>query len=384
MENKTKGAIIIEGHVQGLANTRILGKAGIPVIVISKNNCIARYSRYCQKFFLCPDYLSDGFIEFLIKLAIAENLYDWVLLPSNDHAVYIIAKNKKELSEYYRVITENFDVISKIYNKRALLGIALKAKISIPASVMPESESTSLPVLNYPILIKGNNGLNFYKIFKRKVFLARSEMELKKLITLINNKIRPSDYFFQELIPAGTNTISVAVFSVNGEIYTYWMGEKIREHPIRFGTATCCKSTYENEVIRLSKIIISELKYTGVCEIEWLKDRRDNEYKLIEINARSWLWVGLADKCGISFPIILLKYIYNKEIPKQLDYRIGFYWINIYTDAVYTVKRIFLGIDKVKTILSSYQRFTEACWDPQDPIPFFMYGLLSIGFLCER
>ena len=28
-----KGAVIIEGHVQGLSNTRSLGEAGIPVIV---------------------------------------------------------------------------------------------------------------------------------------------------------------------------------------------------------------------------------------------------------------------------------------------------------------------------------------------------------------
>jgi len=49
-----KGVIVIEGHEQGLANTRILGKAGIPVIVIDKENCVARYLKYCRKFFSAP------------------------------------------------------------------------------------------------------------------------------------------------------------------------------------------------------------------------------------------------------------------------------------------------------------------------------------------
>jgi D-aspartate ligase len=83
--SNTSGAIIIEGHVQGLSNTRSLGEAGIPVFVVDKVNCLARYSRYCRKFFRCPDFIEDAFADFLIDLAEKENLKDWVLIPSNDH-----------------------------------------------------------------------------------------------------------------------------------------------------------------------------------------------------------------------------------------------------------------------------------------------------------
>ena len=40
-----QGVVVIEGHVQGLTNTRILGKAGIPVIVVDAGNCLAKHSR---------------------------------------------------------------------------------------------------------------------------------------------------------------------------------------------------------------------------------------------------------------------------------------------------------------------------------------------------
>ena len=82
-----KGVVVIEGHVQGLANTRALGKAGISVIVVSEHNCLARYSRYCKKFIKCPGYLSSEFIDFLISLALSEGIDGWVLLPSNDHRI---------------------------------------------------------------------------------------------------------------------------------------------------------------------------------------------------------------------------------------------------------------------------------------------------------
>ena len=86
------GAIIIEGHVQGLSNTRALGMEGIPVIVIDTRNCIARYSKFCNKFFICPSFIEDGFVRFLLELCESEGLHGWLLLPSNDHAVYSISK----------------------------------------------------------------------------------------------------------------------------------------------------------------------------------------------------------------------------------------------------------------------------------------------------
>ena len=76
-----QGAVIIEGHVQGLANTRALGEAGIPVVVVDRNNCLARYSRYCTGFFYSPDFNSDDLALFLTDLARREGLEGWLLIP---------------------------------------------------------------------------------------------------------------------------------------------------------------------------------------------------------------------------------------------------------------------------------------------------------------
>ena len=59
---------------------------------------------------------------------------------------------------------------------------------------------------------------------------------------------------------------------MNGTIKTFWMGEKLREHPIRFGTATLAESIYEPELIEISQRLLRGLLYTGVCEIEYIKD----------------------------------------------------------------------------------------------------------------
>ncbi|MDM8004251.1 MAG: hypothetical protein QUS66_15365, partial [Bacteroidota bacterium] len=116
-----QGAVIIEGHVQGLANTRALGEAGIPVAVVDSNNCLARYSRYCTGFFFYPEFKSDDLALFLLDLAHREGLEGWLLVPSNDHAVHTIARNRELLGRIFRLITPGTDVIDLIYDKKNLL-----------------------------------------------------------------------------------------------------------------------------------------------------------------------------------------------------------------------------------------------------------------------
>lgn len=378
------GVVIIEGHIQGLANARMLGAMGIPIFVIDKRNCLARYSRYCRKYFPCPDYLSAEFIDFLERLSIAEGLKNWILLPSNDHAVYNIALYKTRLQRHYRIITEDMPIIEKIYNKSLLLELAAKTGIPIPHTVMPDTGDLPLRSIRYPALIKGNNGLTFYRKFQRKAFLVNSESELKQVTAKIEEQMEKSEYFIQELLPSGTNTISSTVFCVKGDVCAHWMGEKLREHPIRFGTATCCRSIFKQEILNQTRTLVQKLGYTGVCEVEWLQDVRDNSYKLIEINARTWLWVGLAGKCGVDYPGIIYNYLLSGSRPEQSEYVLGKHWINLYTDLFYLIPRLLHGLDKVENILASYRNFTEASWQISDPLPFFAYALQLLSYVKNR
>ena len=176
------GAIIIEGHVQGLSNTRSLGEAGIPVYVVDKMNCIARYSRYCQKFFLCPDFITDEFAVFLIDLAKQENIKDWVLLPSNDHAVYTISKNIEKLSRYYKIISPSFNIYKNIYNKKKSIEICQRIGVDTPATFFPEKYPINNFNLKFPVIIKGIEGLSFYKSVGSKSLDANNIYELNERI----------------------------------------------------------------------------------------------------------------------------------------------------------------------------------------------------------
>lgn len=373
--SKKPGAIIIEGHIQGLSNTRSLGETGIPVYVVDKVNCIARYSRFCTKFFKCPDFLSDEFADFLIELAISEEINGWVLLPSNDHAVLTISRNKARLSDYYKTLVQEDAVLINIYDKIKLVKIAEKNKIPVPVTYFTEQDE-EFSFINFPVLTKGRAGLSFYKATGRKAFLSSDESELKSNIELISKKYPISEIFTQELVP-GDHTISYTAFSINGEIKTYWMGLKLREHPRRFGTATFAVSTNIPVCHHQSVSLLKALNYTGVCEIEYLEDNRTGEYKLIEMNARTWLWVGLARACGIDYASIIYDYACSNKLYYPGNYKCDVYWINPVTDFIYSIGGILTGQLKISEYLSSlrHKSITNALFIKGDYSPGMFYIL---------
>lgn len=381
-----RGAIIIEGHVQGLANTRALGRKGIPVIVISHDKlCIARHSKYCKKFFLCPPYHSDALAGFMVELALRENLEGWVVFPSNDHAVITLSKHQKALSAYYHILTPEEKTIGNIYDKLTLARIAAGAGVPVPATwgitgLDPER-------ILYPCIVKGRHGLDFYKEMGRKAIVCHNPQELKIVLDQPILKDSPELVLIQEVIPfEGSNhTISVATFSVDGEVKAYWMGEKIRQHPEKFGTATLTRSIDIETLLESTKKIMKALNYQGISETEYLLDPRTGLYQLIEINARTWLWTGHATACGVDFPWLAWQYATGAHVTYPAGYETGLKWWNFYTDTYFSFKAMLRGRLTIREWARGSQgKKVPAVWASDDPLPFVMLTLFLPSLAINR
>ena len=384
METKiSKGVVVIDGHVQGLALTRSLGEQGIPVIIVDRNEfAIARYSKYCKGFYRSPDYLADNFVDFLIGLIKKEDLKDWVLIPCDDHIVFSISKRKKDLEMVYKVITVDFEILQNIINKRNLFNLADSCQLPVIKTIYPQSSKLTdhnVNTLRFPLLLKGIEGQTFYKKSNSKAFKVSNAVELNTVLESLSVKMRLDEIMIQEMIPLGeqNKVISYTAFCVDGNVFTYWIGQKIREHPIFFGTATCSQSIYLPVIHENAVKLIKKLKYTGVCEIEFLLDPRDQQYYLIEINPRTWLWVGLAKACGIDYALMIYNYLNNKPQTFPSKYKSGIYWKNEITDLIFTITGLLTRKISFKSYLNHlFQAKIKALYQKGDRKPFWMFLFL--------
>lgn len=379
-----KGAIVIEGHVQGLSNTRSLGELGIPVYVLDVVHCLAQHSKYCTKYFQCPNFRSKEFVQFLIDLAKNEHLEGWFIIASNDHIVENLSLHADELSRYYKMLVPTGEQLYQIIDKVKLMQIATACGTQIPKTC----DFTTIDKtkgFTYPLLIKGREGLSFYKATHQKAIQVDNEQELnykyEEIAPLTN------DVMIQELIPFDKNNrvVSFTCFSVDGDIKAYWMGQKLREHPIKYGTATMSQSVLLPEVLEEAKLLIKALNYTGVCEIEFMRDIRDGYYKLIEINPRTWLWVGLAKACGIDYAKMMYRYVNGIEQTYPTTYEVGVKWRNAITDWVFGMQAILKGYVTLCEYCSSFKgKIVNAIWSWRDIKPGLIFPFMTLYIAKKR
>jgi len=387
LNNQIHGAIIIEGHVQGLSLVRSLGELGIPVYVVDKTNCIARYSKYTSKFFYCPDFKEDAFADFLIELAQKEQLKGWILLPSNDHAVITLSRNRDRIWPHLRMLVPQYEQIEYIYDKINLINLAIGLGLPVPDTYCFTNPEDIAEDLRFPVITKGRHGLNFYRALKTKAFLAYNREQLQEQLRFIGKQYEVRDTFTQTIIESNQDnkTLSFTAFCVHGTIKTYWMGVKLREHPIRFGTATFAESVHVESVLPLAEKLLRHLEYTGVCEIEFLKDPLDGKYKLIELNARTWLWVGLAKACGINYAQYIYNYLNNRKNEYPASYITGLKWRNELTDLFFSLIAIYKGLFTIRTYFrQSSGNKVSAIMNRKDLKPVLAYFMFLFSFLKNR
>lgn len=376
-----KGAIVIEGHVQGLSNTRALGELGIPVYVIDVAYCLAQHSKYCCKYFRCPEFNSSEFISFLIELAQKEKLEGWFLIGSNDHIVENLSLHYEELKPYYTMCVPTKTQLYSIIDKMKLMQIAESNGTHIPATCDIRHVENAR-TMRYPLLLKGQLGLSFYKATHKKAIQVDDYDSLCNEIESLKGLTK--DIMIQELVPFDkiNRVVSFTCFAINGEIKTYWMGKKLREHPIQYGTATIAESIFLPEILEEAKPLVTALDYTGICEIEFMYDNRDKVWKLIEINPRTWLWVGLAKECGIDYAKIMYKYANGIPQDYTQSYKVGIKWRNSVTDFVFAMQAIMKRKLSVgEYIQSLHGTKMHAIWSSKDIKPgiAFLFMLFYIN-----
>lgn len=295
------GVIVIGGHIQGLGIMRILGKLKIPVILMDSSSInLARHSKYCTEFIRYP---KDKLLERLFELSKFKQYQGYILFPTNDLHVSVLSINKKQLLKHFIIASDDWSSVEKCYNKRITYQIAKELDMPIPKTWMPDSLTDLLSVkLNFPVIIKPAIMHTFYSRLKKKVFICNNQHELKKKYILALSVIPANEIIVQSIIPGGSEHLYSACFLFDGEqeIISF-IGRRARQHPPDFGNATTFAQIVDNEeLIKASKKFLQHIHYEGVCEIEYKFDVNEKNYKLLEINPRTWKWHSIAEKANVN------------------------------------------------------------------------------------
>jgi D-aspartate ligase len=373
-KDQTIGAVIVGGDYQGLGIIRSLGRHGVPGCVIDDEHSISRYSRYCKRFVKLAS-LRDEYttVESLIKAGKELGLNGWVLYPTREEHVAAFSRNRSELSKIYRVPTPEWKVVQWAWDKRNTYRLAQELSIPTPITkyLTGKDNLSELEGLSPPFAIKPAIKEHFVYTTKAKAWCANDHAELKSLFEKAAALVGPGEVMVQELIPGGgTQQFSYCAFFAHGQAIGKMVARRSRQHPLQFGRASTYVETVDLPFLEeLSERFLRAIDYYGLVEAEYKLDPRTSQYKLLDVNARTWGYHSIGPRAGVDFSYMLYADQMGLPVlPCKSNSGVG--WVRMTTD----VPAAFLGMVAGELDLKSYLQSlrncaVEAVFSREDPLP---------------
>jgi predicted ATP-grasp superfamily ATP-dependent carboligase len=328
-------AIILGMSITGLHTIRSLGRYDIFVTGIDYDSTkIAFLSRYCHKL-ICPHprRMENQFIEFLVSLG--EKLESKaVLIPTNDEFLISISRNRHKLNRNFLYNLPSNETIEKLNNKEDLYHLAKKYNYAVPKTYSPNGISTVEKIgqkIDYPCIIKMKYGY-YYQDTGFKVIKIHSEDKLIKIYYKLAKNM--NDIMIQEIIPGNADQqySLYSYISEDSSTLASMTSRKLRQLPIEFGVGTLVETIDEPIIQEIGLSFLKKINYQGLSEIEFKKDSRDNQYKIIEVNTRPWIQINLARRCGVDFCLLSYMDVIGKRVSTDENLKSGVKWLCLETD----------------------------------------------------
>jgi predicted ATP-grasp superfamily ATP-dependent carboligase len=319
---------------------RCLGKEGVDVLAVGGPDTSgldpAFHSRYCKEEFMGPHPTAKEYIEFLTQ-TIRDRKID-VLIPVGCRSTETIARNRKRLEKITHFEIANWESIQVASSKKKTYELARELGIPYPTTIYPRNlreMHESSKTLRYPVVIKPiNEGLG------RPIYPRNPQELVEKYIAFCSkHSLSEADYpMIQEYI-ASESTHSFSALYQNGVCKRIFMWNEKRSSPISGGASTFSESIYDPKLKELGTKLLDKLTWHGVANIEFKRDKKDKQFKLMEINPRFWASIDIALQCGVDFPYLLCRMAKGTQLDYSEEYtrNLKFHWL--YREMAYAIRQ---------------------------------------------
>jgi D-aspartate ligase len=290
--------VVVFGMLQaGLAIARGLGRAGVEVHGVTLHETdLGLCSRYLRSRHVFPEGLTDRdalILKTLRRLAGDRRL---VIIPERDDNVGFALKHWNEIGEFADMpLPDDPEVTRSLRRKERLVEVAGRADVPAPHTVLADGEDAIRgAALRPPFILKPVEGQEFALRFGEKAILARTVEDACRSWRRAHDA--GFEMLVQELVPDSDERIySLLVYiGRDGDPLAAMVGRKVRQGPLGFGTSAFFEVDYDPLVIESGLRLLRVAGYRGFAHVEFAHDRRDDTFKLLEVNTRPPVWVGIA------------------------------------------------------------------------------------------
>ena len=293
-----------------------------------------------------------------------------------DESLVTVSRHKAELSQRYRVVAADWDLVRVVIEKRRTYELAQRQGIPCPRMLVTRDEREVLEFVSevgFPCLLKPSIGHAFFNIYHAKMLMVHDTEALRRAMAKIADY--DAEIMICEFIP-GDDTCGVNYNSYchEGIPLLEFTAQKLRLKPTLIGFQTVVVSRSLPAVASAGRRVMAALDYSGFSCTEFKRDSRDGVYKLMEVNARHNFSGRLALRSGLDFPFLSYLAATGADpasaVPEGLQQAEDIYWIDEERDVKGLIAAMRRGGGALQAYLEPYRgRHVFAIWSASDPLP---------------
>lgn len=320
-------AIVTDARYRmALAAVRNLGEAGVPVICVEdasipEGDVLSFRSRYAHRRLRTPSPAADP-VGFVAALAGAAGPDD-VVIPVALASVLALAEFGPRYAGQLRFVLPPVDTIRLADDTSRLLEVAEKAGVPVPETTYVaegETPEQAASRMKFPVVIKYRHADALFLPPRERYAIVRDRAEF--LRTYPQMAGRQASPIIQEYIP-GTGWGMAAILDRQRQPLAVFAHRRIREYPASGGPSSFCESVHDESLIEYGVRLLQALGWVGVAMVEFRRDARTGQFRLMEINPRFWGSLPLAIYSGVNFPLILYRLAREEGVAPHLRYHPG-------------------------------------------------------------
>ena len=224
-----------------------------------------------------------------------------VILPVSEEGAEFVAAKHQALSEMVAISPiPDLQSLKIARNKWLLNQFASEQRLPTPSSILVTLGSAfdqRISALEYPVLLKPTS-LTDGPGIRRFDTLS----DLRRFLKGQDGTLFKDKYLVQTYVPG--SDLGLSVLCQDGEILAFTVQHNIISGPHRFGPPMAMELIRQDDVLDIGRKLLSALRWSGVAHIDFRRDSRDGQAKIIEVNARYWRSLLGSLVAGVNFPYL--------------------------------------------------------------------------------
>lgn len=309
-----------------LAIARHLGITGKYNLHVAYHNSfsITNHSKYIFKKHRLPNPKDKSSFHNKLTELLRSQKFDLVI-PVGFSSYTACADIQEEIRKYSDIIITSAQNIDIAASKAQTYQLAERIGVPCPKTIYLQNRNQVNDLeLQYPVVLKGpfEAGKNIVTyVYNKQSLISEYHTMIEK-----NNFSEPHLPLIQEFIEG--DGYGFFAYYERGTCKRIFMHQRIREYPAKGGASVCAQSFFDEQLMQYGKKILDHLKWNGVAMVEFKKDKKDNLYKLMEINPKFWGSLDLALCADVNFPQYLIDQHNKQEVTYSEKFKnVRFQWL---------------------------------------------------------